>query len=101
MHGNKNHTAFSVADMEQNISNVTRGKNEIEKENTLACIHIHSIRHRLADADGISAKAALDALVIAGVLPDDSPKYVKWVTYSQEKISKKEDEETIITIEEA
>ena len=54
----------------------------------------------MADADGISAKAVIDGLVLAGVLEDDSPKYVKWVTYSQEKISKKEDEETIITITE-
>jgi hypothetical protein len=61
-------------------------------------LHIHSRRHRLADSDGISAKACIDGLVLAGLLEDDSPKYVKWVTYSQEKISKKEDEETIITI---
>jgi hypothetical protein len=61
-------------------------------------IHIHSRRHRMADADGISGKALIDGLVISGVLEDDRQEYVKWVTYSQEKISKKEDEETIITI---
>ena len=68
--------------------------------NTPCGIHIHSKRHRMADADGISAKACIDGLVLAGVLEDDSTKFVKWVTYSQEKISKKEDEETIITITE-
>jgi hypothetical protein len=68
--------------------------------NTPCGIHVHSRRHRMADSDGISAKAVIDGLVLAGVLEDDSPKYVKWVTYSQEKISKKEDEETIITITE-
>ena len=72
---------------------------EIKRFDSPCGIHIHSRRHRLADADGISAKACIDGLVLAGVLEDDSHKWVKWVTYSQEKISKKEDEETIITIE--
>ena len=61
-------------------------------------LHIHSRRYRLADADGISGKAAIDGLVHAGVLTDDSPAYVEAVTFSQEKIKKKEIEETIITI---
>ena len=63
-------------------------------------LHVHSRRHRLCDADGISAKAVIDSLVIAGVLPDDSTKYVKNVTYSQEKIAKAQNEETIITLTE-
>jgi Holliday junction resolvase RusA-like endonuclease len=50
-----------------------------------------------SDADGISAKAAIDGLVHAGLLKDDSPKYVKEVSYSQEK---GEPEETIITLTE-
>ena len=53
-----------------------------------AKIHIHSKRKRLADADGISAKAAVDGLVFAGVLKDDSAQYVTEVTYSQEKCKK-------------
>ena len=56
---------------------------------------MHSIRKRLTDADGVSAKAAIDGLVLAGILPDDSPKYVKEVTYSQEK---GDPEKTIIEI---
>ena len=48
-------------------------------------IHVHSIRKRLCDADGISAKAAIDGLVHAGILADDSPKEVKSVTFSQDK----------------
>jgi len=58
-------------------------------------IHIHSIRKRLADPDGISGKAAIDGIVKCGVLKDDSVKFVKEVRYSQEK---GEPEETIITI---
>ena len=64
-------------------------------------IHVHSRRYRLCDSDGISAKALIDGLVIAGVLQGDSPEYVKFVTYSQEKIGKAESEETIVTITEA
>jgi hypothetical protein len=61
-------------------------------------IHVHSKRKRLVDADGVSAKAAIDGLVIAGVLEDDSNKYVKEVSYSQEKIQKGEEEEAIIEV---
>ena len=63
----------------------------------LVSVHIHSIRKRLTDADGISGKAAIDAIVKCGIIKDDSPQYVKTVTYSQEK---GKEEKTIITIEE-
>lgn len=59
-------------------------------------IRFHSIAKRLPDADGFEAKALQDALVIGGVLPDDSPKYVSEVRHTQEKGSP---ERTIITIE--
>jgi len=58
-------------------------------------IHIHSVRKRLCDADGISAKAVIDGMVHTGLLRDDCPKEVSEVTYSQEKGSP---EETIITL---
>ena len=58
-------------------------------------IHIHSIRKRLVDPDGVSAKAAIDGLVRCGILLDDSAKLVKEVSYSQEKGS---EEKTLITI---
>lgn len=62
-------------------------------------IHVVSYRHRLADADGISAKAAIDGLIHAGILRDDSPEFVKEVSYSQVKVSGKEMERTEIQIE--
>jgi hypothetical protein len=61
-------------------------------------LHICSRRYRLADADGISAKAAIDGLIHGGVLRDDSSEFVKEVRYSQEKISRDQEEETIITV---
>lgn len=62
-------------------------------------ISIHSKRKRLTDADAVSAKAAIDGLVCAGLLKDDSPEFVKEVSYSQEKVTA-EEEETIITLTE-
>lgn len=64
-------------------------------------IYVHVIRKRLCDPDGISAKAAIDGLVKAGVLPDDSDRFVKKVSYTQEKAAKDEEEKTIITIVES
>ena len=63
-------------------------------------IHIHSKRKRLTDADSVSAKAAIDGLVHAGLLQDDSPEFVQEVSYSQEKTEKDDPEETILTIKE-
>ena len=58
------------------------------------CLHVHSKRKRLADQEGISIKAVLDGIVRAGILPDDSAKFIKKVTFTQEK---SKDEETILT----
>ena len=58
-------------------------------------IHIHSIRKRLTDPDGISAKAAIDGIVKTGLLKDDSTKEIKEIIYSQEKGS---EEKTIIIL---
>ena len=62
-------------------------------------ITVVSYRQRLADSDGISAKAAIDGLVHCGVLADDSPKFVKEVRYRQVKVKSKEEEETRLIIE--
>jgi len=61
-------------------------------------IRVVSYRSRLADADGISAKAAIDGLVHAGIIRDDSTKEVREVTHSQIKVQNKEDEKTVIQI---
>lgn len=65
------------------------------KEKVKANIHIHSVRKRLIDPDGCSGKAAIDGLVHAGVIPDDSADFVSGVSYSQEKGP---EERTTITI---
>lgn len=95
---NKNRAAIPVDNVEQAISDGTLGAQKIPRLDSPCHVHFHSLRHRLCDADGISGKAVLDGLVLSGIFPDDSPEYIKEVTYSQEKISRKENEETIITI---
>lgn len=96
---NRNNTTVSASDMEQNIGNAPLGAEKVERLDTPCRINLHSRRHRSTDADGCSGKAVIDGIVLAGVLPDDSTKYVKEVTFSQEKIKKSEPEVTIITIE--
>ena len=62
-------------------------------------IRIHSFRSRLADCDGVSGKAAIDALVLCGIIKDDTTKEVVEVSYGQTKVKTKSEEKTVITIE--
>ena len=100
MNGKDNDSfTLSPSDLESAFS----GRSLDEKEDS-GCdprfsIHIHSIRKRLADPDGISAKAVIDGIVKAGILEDDSAKHVKEVVYSQEKVAKGGEEKTVVTIE--
>jgi hypothetical protein len=63
-------------------------------------VEIVSYRVRLADADGISAKAAIDGLVMCGILADDTTKEISEVRYRQVKVKNKADEKTEIVITE-
>lgn len=94
-----NNTTVPVADLEPLSGNDEFRANGLPTFDTPVCIHVRSIRRRLADADGISAKAAIDGIVHAKILKNDSPKEVAEVSYSQEKASKGSEEITIITIE--
>jgi len=64
--------------------------------NSLVCITIHSYRKRLADPDGISAKAAIDGLVKAGILANDTTKQIEEVRFKQTKTKGEEKTEIII-----
>ena len=81
--------------MEQNTSNATLPKDFPQGIPTPCRINFHSVRNRLADIDGLSGKAILDGIVLAGILPDDSPEYVSEVSHSQ---SKGAAEKTIVKI---
>lgn len=88
--------AFPPPDLEQALSHATLGEDELKAFDTPVSIKVHSVRKRLTDSDGASFKAVLDALVLGGILKDDSPAFVKEVSYSQEK---GDTEYTVITIE--
>lgn len=55
---------------------------------------------RPLDVDGLygTLKVPLDAMVRAGVLPDDDPSQVARVSAEQEAVGKKEDQRTVITL---
>lgn len=92
-----------VADRIADLERTARGESvEARKNpafNSRVSITIVSFRMRLADSDGISGKAAIDGLVHAGVIRDDSPQYVEEVRYRQVKVATKEQQKTQIIIE--
>jgi len=91
----RDYTPLSLADLESFIVHESLSTGEFKEMAPQCRIHIHSKRKRLTDADGISAKAAIDGLVHGGLLQDDSPQFVQEVSYSQNKAK---EEETIIEI---
>lgn len=93
----QNRASGANADLESNTSNASNGTNQIEAFDSPVRVHFHHVRSRLADIDGISGKAAIDGIVAAGLLTDDSAKQVAEVTHSQEK---GKPEKTFIIIEE-
>ena len=60
-------------------------KKKDKRQNPRYDLHVHSIRKRLVDIDGISAKAAIDGIVKAGLLTDDSAKEIRSIKFTQEK----------------
>jgi len=94
----KNSLASPVAHLEQNLGHAYLGEKATPRFNSQVHIHVHSIRRRLADCDGLSAKAAIDGLIKAGILRADTAQAIKEITYSQEKTTGAE--RTEITIKE-
>ena len=93
----RNSNPVTDAYMEPNTGHAPHVQEVIKGFTTPCRIHVHHIRKRLADFDGLSSKAITDGLVHQKILQDDSPKYVKAFSQTQEK---GEPEMTIITIEE-
>ena len=97
---NQDRVAFCAPDVEQNTLHEPEGKNAPQEVVARCRIRLHSRRHRLADEDGISGKAAIDGVRYSGLLRDDSTKFVESVTFTQEKIPMEQEESTEILIEE-
>lgn len=92
----KDSPSLPPSDMEPRPGHEPVAKEGVEGFDGPVSVLIHSKRIKETDADGASSKYLLDALVDCKVLPDDSPKYVKEVIHTQEKIKKWEPEETIV-----
>jgi len=90
-----NRIAVPVADVEPAHVHAGKAKDSDLGLHSRVRIQVHSRRRRLADSDGISAKAVVDGLRAGGLLVDDSARYVESVTYSQERANI---EETVIEV---
>ena len=91
--------ASEATDLERTSGDGLLRESEGPAFDSQVSIRIHSYRHRLADCDGISGKAAIDSLVQCGVIANDTTKEVREVLYSQTKVKNKSEEKTVITIE--
>lgn len=96
----RSETSIQTPDVELSSGNKLAEKKKNQRFTARVNVTVHSVRRRLTDPDGASAKAVIDGIVKAGILEDDGPKFIKEVRFSQEK-AKGREEETIITIEEA
>ena len=85
--------------MEPLIGNESMAKKNNARFDTPVRIVVIHRRYRLADPDGLSIKAALDGIVAAGILADDSAKEIKSIQHVQKKIKKPELESTLFVIE--
>ena len=94
-----NNVRSSSPDMEPDSFDAAKRAYEIKAFDSAVIITVHSFRYRLADPDGISFKAHLDSIVKAGILVDDSQKYVEEVRFKQTKIKKPEEERVVVTIQ--
>ena len=91
--------ADRIADLERTAGDEPLAASKGPAFRSRVRITIVSYLARLRDADGTSGKAAIDGLVHAGVIADDSPKYVEEVCYRQVKVKTKAEQKTQIIIE--
>jgi hypothetical protein len=91
--------AGQASDMERPVSRRSAQTRKDSPFDSRVSITIVSHRSRLADADGISAKAAIDGLVMCGILADDSTREVDEVRHRQIKVKNVSDEKTEIILE--
>ena len=96
----KDRATVSTPNVERSVKHEPVGKGEDNKVHKAFRVSFHHRTNRLTDSDGRSIKAALDGLVLGGILPDDSPKFLPKIPgQTQEKKAGKE--ETVITITES
>lgn len=91
----KNRTPVPATPVEPDTGHEPLGAEEAPGSDTRIDIRVISYRAHLHDPDGVSVKAVLDGLVRRGVLPDDSSKEVRSVSFESVKAS---EEKTVIEI---
>ncbi len=79
----QNRAADKAANMERPARNEPLGKKACPKTDTRYHLHFHSQRGSRCDREAVSHKAAIDGLVRAGVLPDDTDQIIEDITCSQ------------------
>lgn len=91
-----NRNSAADANVEPHSGNAAYAANRTSRVSTPCSVIVTHVRSRLADPDGVSIKAVLDAIVQNGILADDSAKQIKEVRHRQVKGPA---ERTIIEIE--
>lgn len=95
-----NKNTRGAANLERAACYESMEKKKGARFNSPVYINVLSVRKRLADRDGISAKAAIDGLRHCGILQNDTTKQIKDIRYPQQKcrFDRGEEEYTEITI---
>ena len=92
-------SANKATDLERTSCNASLPACKGPLFDTQVSVRVHSYRTRLVDVDGVSAKYAIDGLVMGGIIANDTTKEVCEVIYTQTKVKNKSQEKTEITIE--
>lgn len=95
MNESNNRNSIPDANMEPANGNGPLAEKTLPRFDSPVHINVTSYRKRLTDTDGVSVKAALDAIVRAGILSDDTAKQIKSITFENRKSS---EEKTIVEI---
>lgn len=91
----------SNADMESNSGNASLGAEKVQGFSSPVRVLVTHHRKRLVDTGGASEKWAMDAIVRAGILEDDTAKHIEEIKHKQVKIKKGDTEKTVFEIEAA
>lgn len=87
------------ANVESNTGNAPLGAQEVPRFSSPVRVLVTHHRKRLVDTGGASEKWAMDAIVRAGILEDDSAKHIEEIKHRQVKVKKGESEKTVFCIE--
>lgn len=89
-------SAREDAELERSASDEQVQKGQGPPLNPPVSLVVVNYRCRLCDADGVSAKAAIDGAVHRGLLPDDSAAHIQEVRSWQVKVGSQEQEKTLL-----